>query len=113
MANLVPLQLDKDTGRIVAKGIPGTGGGPPSVGPELPLGCFFTCGYIFTQIFASDAWLVSHNTGLSKGLVQIYDDMNKLLLPDEVMFVDGNTILVMFATAITGKAYLTLIDDVP
>lgn len=106
MANLVPLQLDKDTGRIVAKGITGIGG------PDLPLGCFFTCGYVFTQTLASNVWLVTHNTGLSKGLVQIYDDMNKLLLPDEVMFVDVNTVLVTFATAITGKAYLTLIHDV-
>ena len=112
MANLVPLQLDKDTGRIVASDISGTGGGGGG-GGDLPVGCFQTCGFIFNQLSVTDTWFVSHNTGLTKGQIQVFDSLNRLIMPDEVMFVDSNSVLILFATATTGKAYLNLIDDIP
>jgi hypothetical protein len=109
VANLVPLNLDKDTGRIVALDGVSSGG---SSGSDLPLGCFETCGYIFTQVSPTNTWMVTHNTGLSNGHVQIFDNTNRYILPDEIMFVDANTVLVLFTAPMAGKAFLNLIDNV-
>lgn len=108
MANLVPLFLDKDSGKLVARDGSTSGGGG-----TLPPGCFEMCGYAFSQPTPAAAWFIAHNTGLSKGLVQVYTTTNELIIPDDVIFVDPNTIIITLSTAMNGQAYLGLIDDVP
>ena len=52
MANLIPMQLDKDTGRTV---LSRQGLGSGGVG-NLPAGFFQTMGYVHVEAVVSNAW---------------------------------------------------------
>ena len=97
MANLVRLNLDRDTGRIVAGGTVESGGG--SGGPVVT-----SDGYLFTQGVASDLWTINHFAGTTNLLIQIFDSANNLVIPDNVELVNINTVEVTLSTPITGTA---------
>lgn len=92
MANLVPINLDKDTGRLVARG--GGLGGPPA------------SGFLFEQLVASDSWTVPHNKLNDRVIVQVYDDVGEFTIPDKIEIVDINTVEITFAEPMTGTAHL-------
>jgi hypothetical protein len=106
MANLIPLTLDKDSGRLVAKDIIGTGSGP-----IVPVGTFAAYGYIFIEMFAATTWNIVHNLGYDKALVQIYDTNGEFILPNSIDIVDGNQIVVNFGSSQDGYAHIIFIDD--
>lgn len=94
MANLVPLQIDKDTGRIVAKIIPGTVSG--SVG--LP--------FFFHQPTPILTWNIIHNKNTKKFMVQIFDETTfQVVFPDQIEIVDDNQINVYFLEGQAGYAH--------
>jgi hypothetical protein len=108
MANLIPLHLDKDTGRLVAKDIVGGGGG----GETLPAGLYRTYGYVYTEAFASNIWNITHNFGYDKAIVQIYDTNGEPILPDNIDIVDENQIIVNFTALQEGHAHIIFIAKI-
>ena len=56
-------------------------------------------------------WVVEHNQALEHYVVNVYDDNGDVLIPDEIQYVDENTVHIMFGTAITGKAVFIFADD--
>ena len=97
MANLVPLNIDKDTGRIVARFRPfGPGFGPP----------FGGTGFLYEQFVPSDDWVVAHNQENDRVLVQIYDDTGEFTLPQGIFIIDINTIRITFGAPMEGTAHI-------
>jgi len=100
MANLVPLFIDKDTGKKVIKNVPlGGGGGVPT-----------TIGYSHEQALAASLWMVPHNLDLEKFICQIYTDSGELITPDDVIRIDSNNVNVQLGTAMSGTANFVFIN---
>lgn len=93
MANLVPLHVDKDTGRIIARG--GAGG----------FGRLAE-GFLYEQLIASDNWVIPHNKANDRVLIQVYDDLGLFTLPDEIIIVDINNVQIVFNEPMTGTAHI-------
>ena len=98
MANLVRLNFDKITGKMVAGGDIESGGG----GPSGPTG--IAEGYLHVQSVASDLWTINHFAGTSLLLIQIFDSASNLIIPDNIELVNINTVEVTLATPATGTA---------
>ena len=91
-ANLIPLHLDKNSGEWVAK----------------DLGTEFTTGFLFTQNTVSLTWTINHNSNTDNYILQVYDTSGNLIIPNEVVVVDINTVRVDFLVPQAGKATLVL-----
>lgn len=100
MANLIPLNLDKDTGKIIARG--GRGGG---------LGSDTAGGFLFEQLAPSDTWNVPHNQENDRVLVQIYDETGNFTIPDEIIIVDINNIQILFNAPMEGTAHILFFNS--
>lgn len=101
MTNLVPLHIDKDTGRIVARGgvISGGGGGAAS-------------GYYHEQLIPASQWVIIHGQANAKIICQIYDTVDELILPDRIKIIDANTVQVDFGTLQAGAAHIMFFTPV-
>lgn len=99
MANYIPLQIDRDTGVIVAK---------PGPGIRPPVGFYLTYGYVHLAQMASQEWIIEHNGNTSNVTTQIFDQNGFELIPDELEIVDDDTVTVRFASPQAGKALLVL-----
>lgn len=93
MANLVPLHIDKQTGKIVAKG----GAGGPN---------FATKGFLYEQILPSDTWIIPHNCDSDQLIAQVYDNTGMFVLPDEIEIVDTNTVIIRFTSPQEGTGHI-------
>ena len=91
-SNLVPLHLDKNTGEWVAKD-----GSTRS-----------TASFLFTQSLAILSWTIEHNNSTDNFILQVYDTSGNLIIPNEVVVVDINTVRVDFLVAQAGKATIVL-----
>jgi len=92
MANLTPLLIDKDTGRIVARG-----------------GKFKTSladGFLYEQIVPSAVWPVPHNELTDQVLVQVYDDIGEFTIPNKIEILDINNIEITFGAPMSGTAHI-------
>lgn len=105
MTNLIPLQLDKDTGLQIASrsGL--------RAGANIPAGFFPTMGYIHTEAVLSSTWIIPHNADLTNYQIQVFDDLGNFIIPDQIVAIDANTIHVLHSAPITGKVVLTFIMD--
>ena len=100
MANLVPLHIDKDTGKIVArKSSTGTGTGTGTAS-----------GFLFTQLAPITTWVITHNKDSKKLITQIYDLSGNMILPENVQIVDSNTVIVTFNVPQAGTGHLLFFD---
>ena len=72
MANLIPMQFDKDSGRVVLSHKHQCGGGG-----NLPPGCLSVCGYVHEQTTAASIWLIEHNRNTSFFVTQIFNDVGE------------------------------------
>lgn len=102
MSNLVPLHIDKETGRIVAS--------DKALG-NIPIGAAY--GYYHQQVIAADTWTIVHNGSTMHTICQIYDTNNELILSDKVRIVDINTIEVIFGTPQDGLAHIIMFKTLP
>jgi len=93
MANLVPLHIDKQTGKIVARG----GAGGPN---------FATKGFLYEQLIPSDFWVIPHNCDSDQLIVQVYDITGMFILPDEIEIVNTNTVHIRFNVPIQGTGHI-------
>ncbi len=95
MANLIQLNLDKDTGRIVARGRV-----IDISGPQL------ASGFLYEQTTPATVWNVPHNQNNDRVLVQIYDEVGEFTIPDEIVIVDLNNIQINFTAPMEGTAHI-------
>ena len=102
MSNLVPLHLDKETGRFVASN---------KASGIVPIGGAF--GYVHHQIVASSIWSIPHNGNTNHVICQIYDNSYNLLLSDELHIVDINNIQVTFGVPQDGFAHIIMFKTLP
>jgi len=66
--------------------------------------------YVHTQGAAADPWVITHGLGTLDVIVQVYDNSNNLIIPNEVTITDTNTVTIDFGNAITGKAVIVTGD---
>lgn len=92
MANLTPLHLDKDTGKIVARG------GSTSVN--------LADGYLYEQIAPALVWPIPHSRGTDQVLVQIYDEFGEFTIPNKIDITDINNIEITFNAPMIGTAHI-------
>lgn len=98
MVNLVPVQLDKDSGRKVLKR------------PQLAAPPGFKCafGFAFTQALPASVWTITHNGDSDELVITIFNELNEVILPNEITIVDMNTVQVDFVVSQAGFANLVV-----
>jgi hypothetical protein len=92
--NLVPLYVDKETGKTVATGertaaSPGT-----------------TEGNAFFQTVESTTWTITHNKNTTTFVYQIFTNTMEQVWPDFVTINDPNEMTIHFLTAMSGVVYI-------
>lgn len=60
--------------------------------------------YVHAQASASTTWTINHNLQGGTPVVQIYDEQNQMVIPDEVEPTTANQVVVTFNAAVTGRA---------
>ena len=60
--------------------------------------------YVHTQAVAATSWSVTHNLDSGTPAVQIYDENNLMVIPDEIEPTGNNTLTITFNAAVTGRA---------
>jgi hypothetical protein len=100
MANCIPLQLDLNTGRIrlTRKGL-GSG--------SVPTGFFRVIGYRHDETIAATTWTIVHSAGSEDFNIDIFDTTGNYIIPDNVVIVDDDNIIVEFGAPQAGKAIFT------
>lgn len=93
MANLVPLHVDKDSGKIVARG-GGIGGRATARG------------FLYEQIVAASVWNIPHNKENDRVIVQIYDEVGEFTIPDKIDIIDINNIQITYGAPMAGTAHI-------
>lgn len=76
-------------------------GSPGPQGPAGPTGGTFT----FTQANPSASWTISHGMGFNPAVSVV--DSSERLVEGDVSYPDLNTVVVSFAGAFSGSAYLS------
>lgn len=96
--NLVPLQIDKETGKVVAShhGVPFSLGG--------------AIGYIHEQTTTELIWTITHNVGSIMLLPQVFDIDYNIIVPDNIKVIDINTVEVTFASPQDGFVHIIFFD---
>jgi hypothetical protein len=90
------------TGLHGPPGPPGPPGPTGPTGPQGPPGIQTT--YTFTQVAPATTWNIQHMLNCFPA-VTVVDTGGTEILPD-VLYVDANTVTLMFNSATSGKAYL-------
>ena len=60
--------------------------------------------YIHTQATEATTWTINHNLQSGTPVVQIYDEENLMVIPDEIEPTSSNTVVATFNAAVTGRA---------
>lgn len=60
--------------------------------------------YTHSQNSASDTWSIAHNLNTTSVQVQLFDNSNHVMIPDNIIINDSNNVTVTFGTAIQGRA---------
>lgn len=78
----------------------------PETGIEgvIPLTSIADVHYVHEQNDASDTWTVTHNLG-KRPAVAVVDTGDNVIVPD-LEYTNGNTVVLYFSGATSGKAYL-------
>jgi len=76
----------------------------PNAGITPPVGSYRAWGYEHTQGIAADIWLIEHNLETDRVIVQIFDDLNAVIWPDDITVLDENMIQITFTEEIAGRA---------
>jgi hypothetical protein len=97
--NLIPIQLDKNTGRLIAS----TEGFS-----EGRSGFDGVVGYVHQQPVPSTIWYVEHNGQTDNILTQIYEMDGTQIFPDDIEVLNDNSVQISFLTPQTGKATIVL-----
>lgn len=66
---------------------------------------------VYTQIVASDTWLIEHNHNAPYPLFTFYDANSDQIYPNDVIFLDDNVMIVNWEDPIIGSAVVTHVRD--
>ena len=67
-----------------------------------------TSRYLHSQSAASTTWTVNHNLEYDYPSVTIYDNTNKVIIPDEITRISNNQLTITFASAESGNAHISV-----
>ena len=67
-----------------------------------------TSRYLHSQSVASTTWTVNHNLEYDYPSVTIYDNNNKVIIPDEITRISNNQLTITFASAESGNAHVSV-----
>jgi len=67
-----------------------------------------TSRYLHSQSVASTTWTVNHSLEYDYPSVTIYDNTNKVIIPDEITRVSNNQLTITFASAESGNAHVSV-----
>lgn len=62
--------------------------------------------YVHTQGAGSTSWVITHSLNAGTPAVQVYDETNSMVIPDEVVPTDANTVTITFNASVTGRAII-------
>jgi hypothetical protein len=65
-------------------------------------------GYEHIQVTASMTWTVAHNHNTNRIQWSIYDASNRAIMPDDVLILNTNTVVVTFTEPVAGRAVLVM-----
>lgn len=102
VTNLVPLNIDRSTGKLIATSI------DPASG-QLEDG-EYKAGWSHTQTEESVTWTIDHFRGSVKYVLQVFDSAGFLVYPDNVETKSANQIVVTFTSPQTGTANVVFFD---
>lgn len=69
--------------------------------------------YVHEQTSTSTTWTITHNLGEENVILQIYNDLNEMVIPDTVTPTNANEMVVTFGVATVGRAILMFGDEIP
>lgn len=78
------------------------------IGQSGQIGNGDVSGYEHIQSTAATMWMISHGKNTKRTQVVLYDNDYQQIIPDVVKVMDQNTVAVMFASPVAGRAMLTL-----
>ena len=64
--------------------------------------------FVHSQTVGSSTWAINHNIGHKYPVVTVYDDDDRMILPEQGTATDSNTFTLTFNEAITGKAVVSV-----
>jgi hypothetical protein len=106
-ANSVPIGspapgLDMSKWDTVVSGAIGTSGssGTSGTSGSSPIGT----AKVYTSGTAGTSWTFTHNLGTLNPIVQVWGTNGKVVIPEEIVSVDANTIKIEFPELVAGKA---------
>ena len=67
-----------------------------------------TSRYLHSQSAASTTWTVNHSLEYDYPSVTIYDNTNKVIIPDEITRISNNQLTITFASAESGNAHVSV-----
>lgn len=62
--------------------------------------------YTHTQAVAAQTWNVTHNLNTTSVNIQVYDNLNRVMIPDEIETLTPTTATITFNTSTAGRAVL-------
>ena len=98
-SNLVPLHVDKNTGKIVARRFSGT--------------TAYARGYFAEFLVAQDTWVIEHNEDTTRLIYQIYDEDYNMIIPNNVEIVDENTLVITWNSPQRGFVHIAFFKESP
>lgn len=60
--------------------------------------------YVHVQAVAATTWTINHNLDGGTPVVQVYDEQNQMVIPDEIEPTTNDQVAVTFNAAVTGRA---------
>lgn len=62
--------------------------------------------FVHTQGTSNGTWTIVHNKNSLDVMIQIYDENNKVIIPEDIAVTDLNTVTITFSAAQDGRAVL-------
>ena len=69
--------------------------------------------FVFSQETAASNWRVTHSIGEQYPAVTVYDEEDKVIIPDEIIATDGSKLDISFSEAIAGKVNVSVGGGAP
>lgn len=60
--------------------------------------------YVQNQSVPASSWVVNHGLNYRNPMVQVYDDQNDVVLPDQIESLDENSLVIHFSLPVSGRA---------
>jgi len=96
MSNLIPVHIDKLTGKLVAKHI------------HHPIATATANGYLFQVTVAATVWTIPHNLDTRQLIYQVYDSDYAQVFCDSFKILDENTVELTWGLPQAGYAHIIL-----